>query len=350
MSMNGIDVSSHQTGINLNVVPCDFVIIKATEGTSYVNPDCDRAYQQAKAAGKCLGVYHYASGGGAIAEAEFYLKNIAGYIGESVLFLDWESYQNPNFSNVAYAKQFLDRVYEKTGVRPLIYMSKSVCRDYDWSSVANANYGLWMAQYGDNNPTGYQASPWTDTKGTGAFKLTAIHQYSSNGRLSGWGSGLDINIAYMNRESWNKYAGKGNVTEPPKPTDPAGTALELAAATMQGKYGNGETRKAALGNRYGEVQGMIDHIASASVDTLVKEVYAGKYGNGEIRKTVLGGRYKAVQEKIDGSSSAKYYTVQAGDTLSGIAAKYGTTYQKLAQLNGIRNPNLIYAGQKLRVK
>ena len=45
-----------------------------------------------------------------------------------------------------------------------------------------------------------------------------------------------------------------------------------------------------------------------------------------------------------------YYTVKSGDTLSKIAAKYGTTYQKIATLNGIKNPNKIYAGQKLRVK
>ena len=43
------------------------------------------------------------------------------------------------------------------------------------------------------------------------------------------------------------------------------------------------------------------------------------------------------------------YTVQSGDTLSGIAAKYGTTYQALAALNGISNPNVIYPGQLLRV-
>lgn len=47
---------------------------------------------------------------------------------------------------------------------------------------------------------------------------------------------------------------------------------------------------------------------------------------------------------------AQYYTVKSGDTLSGIAAKYGATYQKLAQMNGIADPNRIYVGQKLRVK
>ena len=39
-----------------------------------------------------------------------------------------------------------------------------------------------------------------------------------------------------------------------------------------------------------------------------------------------------------------------GDTLSGIASRYGTTYQHLAEINGIKNPNLIYAGQRIRVR
>lgn len=43
------------------------------------------------------------------------------------------------------------------------------------------------------------------------------------------------------------------------------------------------------------------------------------------------------------------YTVKKGDTLSGIAKKYGTTYQKIAKENGIKNANLIYPGQKLKI-
>ena len=41
--------------------------------------------------------------------------------------------------------------------------------------------------------------------------------------------------------------------------------------------------------------------------------------------------------------------MQRGDTLSGIASKYGTTYQAIAKLNGISNPNLIYPGQVLKI-
>jgi len=43
------------------------------------------------------------------------------------------------------------------------------------------------------------------------------------------------------------------------------------------------------------------------------------------------------------------YTVKKGDTLSAIAKKYGTTYQEIAKANGISNPNLIYAGQTLKI-
>lgn len=49
------------------------------------------------------------------------------------------------------------------------------------------------------------------------------------------------------------------------------------------------------------------------------------------------------------SGSDTVYTVKAGDTLSGIASKYGTTYQKLAAYNGISNPNLIHVGQKIKI-
>ena len=43
------------------------------------------------------------------------------------------------------------------------------------------------------------------------------------------------------------------------------------------------------------------------------------------------------------------YVVKSGDTLSAIAAKYGTTYQKLAEYNNIDNPNIIYVGQKIKI-
>ena len=61
--MKGIDISSWQAGLDAGKIPADFVIVKATEGTDYVNPNCDEHYQQAAAAGKKLGVYHFARNG-----------------------------------------------------------------------------------------------------------------------------------------------------------------------------------------------------------------------------------------------------------------------------------------------
>ena len=55
-------------------------------------------------------------------------------------------------------------------------------------------------------------------------------------------------------------------------------------------------------------------------------------------------------KKTDSSSEKVYYTVKKNDTLSGIAKRYGTTYQNLAKMNNIKNPDVIYVGQKIRVK
>ena len=54
-------------------------------------------------------------------------------------------------------------------------------------------------------------------------------------------------------------------------------------------------------------------------------------------------------QPAQGATGEQVYTVQSGDTLSGIAAKYGTTYQKLASYNGIANPNVISVGQKIKM-
>ena len=106
MTLNGIDISSHQTGINLAAVPADFVIVKTTQGNWYVNPDADRAYQQAKKAGKLLGIYHYIDGhGGAAAEVDYFINNCRGYLGEALIAVDWEIDDNTQWGNTAYLEQ-----------------------------------------------------------------------------------------------------------------------------------------------------------------------------------------------------------------------------------------------------
>lgn len=206
--MNGIDIASYQSELDVAKVPCDFVIIKATQGTTYVNPALKKHWRQATECGKQIGLYHYASKGGAEAEAAFFVKtaqSVSG-IGRAVLVLDWEMESNENFRNPDYARRFLAAVYAATGVKPFIYMSKSVCREYDWSAVA-PTFPLWAAQYKNYAYTGYQATPWTDSRGFGAWSAPLIYQYSSRGRLSGYGGDLDLDIAYMTPTEWMAHAG-----------------------------------------------------------------------------------------------------------------------------------------------
>ena len=146
MPLNGIDIASYQKGIDLSKVPCDFVIIKATQGTNYVNPDFERALKQALSLGKCVGVYHYASKGGAKQEAEHFVNAARKAIGKAIFILDWEQGDNVNFRTPSYARVFLETVQTLTLRTPMIYMSKSVCRDMNWNSVA-PTYPLWVAQY-----------------------------------------------------------------------------------------------------------------------------------------------------------------------------------------------------------
>lgn len=316
MTLNGIDIASYQSGIDLTVVPCDFVIIKATQGTGYVNPDCDRAYQQAKRAGKLRGTYHYVGGGNAVAEADYYVNNIKGYLRDGLLAIDWEAEQNSAWGNEAYLEQLVRRVIERTGIKPLIYSMAS--RYAQVAAVAKKlDCGLWIAEYADMNPTGYQAHPWRE----GAYGC-AIRQYASTGRLNGWGGDLDLNIAYMTRDQWAKYVNPGGKPAPaPAPSKPAPAP------------------------------------ARKSEDAIAAEVIAGKWGNGQDRVNRLkkaGYNPATIQAKVNaklGASkpAARTYTVRAGDNLSAIAAKYGTTYQALAAKNGIANPNLIYPGQVLKI-
>lgn len=214
--MNGIDISSHQTGINLSAVPCDFVIIKATQGTSYVNGDLRRQYAQAVQNGKKVGLFHYASKGGATAEANHFLAlcNELKALGSAILCLDWEWEANANFGDVSYAKQFLDFVYASTRITPFIYMSKSVCRSSSWSGVAK-RYPLWAAQYADKKETGYRQNPWTDNLGFGSWAIPLIYQYSSKGRLPGYNGNLDLDLAYLTPTEWDAWArGDQMITEP----------------------------------------------------------------------------------------------------------------------------------------
>lgn len=83
----------------------------------------------------------------------------------------------------------------------------------------------------------------------------------------------------------------------------AGKSIDqLVQETLAGKYGNGDVRKANLGDKYQAVMDVINgktKTVEKTDEELAKEVIAGKHGNGEQRKASLGSRYEAVQRKVD---------------------------------------------------
>lgn len=350
--MNGIDISNWQNGINLDAVPYDFIIAKATQGKTYVSPDCARQVEQARARGKLFGVYHYIDGSGAIGEADFFIDNIKNWVGEGMLCLDWESNQNSAWGNEDYLRQVAQRVIDRTGIPPVIYVQQS--RMAQVKPIADAlNCALWIAQYANMNATGYQDAPWNE----GAYSC-AIRQYSSCGRLSGYSGNLDLNKAYMDAAAWKKYANPSGGASAPSPAPskpsasaPSGSTLDLVYHIVTNDI-NGDARRDYCGSRYDDVQGFINDTHDASASTLAKWIRAGKYGNNPVRQTVIeacGGKYREAQDIINGKGKQTTYVVKSGDTLSSIAAKFGTTYQAIAAKNGISNPNLIYPGQVLKI-
>ena len=178
----------------------DIIMVKATQGTSYVNPYCDTDYQAAKKKGRLLGIYHYCSGGSPKAEAKYFYKNIEGYIGEAVPAVDWERNQNASWGNANYVRRFVDEFHKLSGVWPLIYVQAS-----SLAQVANCakDCGLWVASYPSMDWKSWKipnmavrTSPWA---------TYTIWQFT--------GDNMDRNIVNTTKEGWKKLAKGSNKTE-----------------------------------------------------------------------------------------------------------------------------------------
>lgn len=80
---------------------------------------------------------------------------------------------------------------------------------------------------------------------------------------------------------------------------------ELANKVIRGDYGNGQTRKNALGNRYNAVQSIVNKLLSGTNENkpnileMVRKTIRGDYGNGQARKNALGSYYDEVQKQVN---------------------------------------------------
>ena len=208
MSLHGIDVSHWQAGLDVAAADADFVIVKATDGVGWIDPEAVNFWRAARAAGKLTGLYHFYEGDPE-AEADFFVATVRPAVGESILVLDFETHT----SDVAGAKKWLDRVRDKTGVTPLLYTSQSVAAGHDWSSVA-AHYPLWVARYGSSyGDTGAWADPlmwqYTDSYHTAGHDVDGDYFYGDHadwldlaaGTSGGGGDGEDDMPKYINQQT-----------------------------------------------------------------------------------------------------------------------------------------------------
>lgn len=328
--MRGVDVSNWQCDIDTYALDADFVVAGATWGVGGFNNMCliDGVNQAANyqlgravASGKSIGVYHYAMGRDANTEADFFIDNVRGYVGNAVLVLDWESQDNPSFGNGVWLETWVRRVHDRTQVWPIVYVQASALGQL--TSYVREHCGVWVAQYASMHVTGYQETPWL----YGAYG-EAMRQYTSNGYVSGYAGRLDLNYFRGERWQWNAYAhGDGaNVSAPE--TNAGGNAGGSASQSACVVVASGDTLS-GISERTGLLPWQSWHGYASGNPSVI---YPGE--------TVCYGGDVAVQP-----DATRTYTVVFGDNLWSV---FGGDWARVASLNGLSNPSLIYPGQILR--
>lgn len=302
MVLYGADVSSYQGKFNIGNL--GFIIAKATEGASYINPFCDYVVQQAIKKKKPWGFYHYFTGIGYKQEVDYYLKNTwKGYGKKGLPCFDWERGSNREFGNGTYLKNAVDYFHDKTGVWPVIYCTAEAARSLSSTGIFK-NCALWCAGYPYNN---------------GSWKVPPfIYQLPKGVTMILWqfdaADGLDKNISYIDAKTWAKYCNPSSKSKTSAKSSSKSaksssksaktTTLEsLAKDVIKGKYGSGNRRMQKLGKYAQSVQAIVNYKLkainySSCISTLKVEVLKGNLGNGALRKSLLGKYYNDVQKRI----------------------------------------------------
>ena len=203
--LRGIDISSWQDGIDLRSVilqNClDFVVVKATEGTGFVESTCDYFVQTCISNGTLFGFYHFARHSEPETEAMYFYNACKGYFGHGIPVLDTETGQTGEW-----CQRFVDKLHAITGVYPMLYMSSnSGQRGKFYGTQIPSTCGLWEAFYPDTSCTSFETMPEYE-EGCSPWAFGAMWQFTSLGRLSGYAHDLDLDVAWMDRDGWMLYA------------------------------------------------------------------------------------------------------------------------------------------------
>jgi LysM repeat protein len=319
-----IDVSTWNENINYNTAKASGisgVIIRAGFGSSTVDNEFVNHITGAIKAGLHIGIYWFSyayTTSAARQEAEFCNSVISKYKDKIDLgvYFDWE-YDSMNYArnNGVYPDrnlitqmnvEFCKRITE-LGYKAGYYLNLDYSRNYIDESKLKG-YLRWFAYYGEQQNDCY------------------IQQYTSTGRVNGVNGNVDMN--------W--LIGEVKPMPAPQPS-PKPTPQPAGAHTYTVKPGDTLSGIAAM---YGTTYQKIAADNGISNPNLIYP--------GQVLKINTGGSTSPSGGSSSGSK--KYYSVVSGDTLSGIAARYDTTVAQLVAWNNIPNPDLIYPGQKIRVR
>lgn len=312
--LKGIDISHWQGNVDFAKVKnsgIEGVIIKVGGSDSgfYTDSKFNDNYTKALNVGLHIGTYYFVgknclSTEDGIADAKRFISIIKDKKFDLPVYMDVEAQPTGHQNQVTDAIIGFCNEMEKNGYFVGVYSSDiSGFKDRINLSRINGKYSLWVARYGSKPTYAINYDVW---------------QYSDKGKVNGISGNVDMDEIYKDFPIIIKNAGLNGYSKPStQPITPP----------------------------------------KKSIEEIAKEVIAGKWSNGEDRKkrlTQAGYNYQEVQNKVNQLLAPKpkieYYVVKSGDNLSKIAKKYGTTVNQLVKWNNIKNPNLIYVGQKLRVK
>jgi len=270
----GNDISKWQGDVNFDVFKnnTQFVIVKATEGNGYKDPKLDRNRTEARRVGLLLGFYHFARpdlGNTPEKEAQYFLDTVGELREGELLALDYEC-PNQKQSDVDWCKKWLDYVFEKTKIKPFIYLNQSQIYSFNWQNVIAGSYALWVARYTYN--------PLNNNFDASEFKTAAMQQWSNNQQVPGASGGIDGNVFFGDLATLKKY-GKPAAPAPQPPTPPQ--VIEDPETRIKlGKIGEVE---------YGEKK--------------LKEIRE-IIGSLQVNITAITGQVETANRKIEGAKNA----------------------------------------------
>lgn len=185
-SLHGIDISKWQGKIDFRRVKdagIRVVYIKATQGTSYIDPDFERNYRDAEKEGLSIGFYHYVTARTAAEarnEARFFAAHINGKTQHAKPTMDFEDFGDLTRTEIReIALQFLISLEQETHHKPVIY-SDAFNASHNFADDRLREYPLWIADYGVERPD--MENIWHHWSGW---------QYTDHGRIDGIAGDVD---------------------------------------------------------------------------------------------------------------------------------------------------------------